>query len=495
MTTELEQLRTLRPDVSPPSDQARGEAWQQLMAAIEDEPAGWHGHRHEDDASRHPARRHRARHGLRLRLGVAGALAVVVVIVGAIVVLAGRHASDHPAPAAHGSISAGGHALAPGVIRKGLEQQYRAQLATGDRLHTFLDPALERVGRSTLLRSMQANSGIAGAYVAMDPQTGAVRAIGSLSRGHHTRSRMVDLATGLAGPIGSAFAPITVLAALRSGAWTPGERFDDTGEYCVGSGPSSHCLHNGGNASYGVVAIPTALRVEDHAFLGKLAVQTEIGGSRAAGAALQRTARALGIGHTTGIDLPGEAAGRLPSPSAAHGSDSLVRDESLAIGQGDLEVSPIQLAVAYAAIENRGKVVQPRIGSDLTVDGHTEPISPTRGSRVPIPAAQLDTVREGLREAVGATGGVAADTLGSLPVPVSAQVGTVQYRAGGRQSDDAWLAGFAPASHGHSPLVVVVYVAEGGFGDVAAAPVARALFSQWYTGRPGPYVAGSSTAG
>jgi penicillin-binding protein 2 len=69
---------------------------------------------------------------------------------------------------------------------------------------------------------------------------------------------------------------------------------------------------------------------------------------------------------------------------------------------------------------------------------------------------------------------------------------TAQYIANGREQDNAWYAGFVPATATSRPIVVVVTLQKGGFGDVAAAPVARQILSQWFLGRPGPYVAGTA---
>ena len=502
MTPELEQLRALRPEVTPASDQARSEAWQRLMAAIEDEPDGLHARRHADPSSprRGGSRARRTAGRLRPRLAIGTAIAVVVGVVAAVVILAGRHPSAPVAPvspATPGTITAGGRPLSPGVIRKGLEQTYHGALAAGQSLDTSLSPALMRTGRTALGRAIAVNHGAAGAYVAMDPRTGAIRAIGSLSRGHDARSRQIDLAVGLAAPPGDTIAPITALAALRSGAWSTAERFDDVGHYCVRSATGLHCRTAPGHTAYGTLDVAGGLANEDDPFLDDLGVRAETTSAAHPGAAsLQATARELGLDATTGIDLPGQTTGTLPSPGATRiddGRGSPAEDENLATGRTDVSVSPIQLAVAYAAIASGGTIVRPHVVTSLRRGGRTRAPAAGRRGTARIATAQLAAVRDGLRRAV--TGGVLADTLESLPVAVSGQVGSPRYAVGGRETGDAWFAGYAPASDGHGPLVAVVWVDGGGFGDVAAAPVARELFSQWFTGRPGPYVAGSSTAG
>jgi cell division protein FtsI/penicillin-binding protein 2 len=79
--------------------------------------------------------------------------------------------------------------------------------------------------------------------------------------------------------------------------------------------------------------------------------------------------------------------------------------------------------------------------------------------------------------------------MGTFPEPVYGKTGSAQYT---NQPDHAWYACFVPASATTRPIVVVVDVQRGGFGDVAAAPVARAILSQWFFGNPGNYRAGTS---
>jgi len=88
--------------------------------------------------------------------------------------------------------------------------------------------------------------------------------------------------------------------------------------------------------------------------------------------------------------------------------------------------------------------------------------------------------------------------MGGFPLPVygktgTAQEGTAQQIASNTESDYAWYACFVPATATTKPIVIVVSVEKGGFGDVAAAPVARQMLSQWFYGKPGPYTTGTST--
>jgi penicillin-binding protein 2 len=83
--------------------------------------------------------------------------------------------------------------------------------------------------------------------------------------------------------------------------------------------------------------------------------------------------------------------------------------------------------------------------------------------------------------------------MASFPEPVYGMTGTAQSYPNGVEEDQAWYACYVPATATSKPIVVVVTVEQGGFGSVAAAPVARQILSQWFYGKSGPYVPGAST--
>jgi cell division protein FtsI/penicillin-binding protein 2 len=117
-------------------------------------------------------------------------------------------------------------------------------------------------------------------------------------------------------------------------------------------------------------------------------------------------------------------------------------------------------------------------------------INPPAARHIPINPTYLAAVREGLREAASQSGGTSADVMGTFPEQVYGKTGTAEYNG---QNDYAWYACFVPATATTKPIVVVVWVEKGGFGDVAAAPVAREILSQWFLHKPGQYVGGTST--
>jgi penicillin-binding protein 2 len=420
----------------------------------------------------------------------------------------------------------------------------RIQPTPGNSLKLSLDVNLQKAGQSALAQSISNNyPASTGAFVAMNPDSGEVYAMGSLpsfnpsifthpisSAAYKALNNassgypLINRAIQSAGPTGSTFKPITATAALESGVWSVGEVYDDTGQFCEGT----LCRRNAGGAAYGVLDIVNALRVSDDVFFYNLGAL--LNSAAPNGGALQKWASAYGIGRKSGIDLGGEVSGNLPTPkwreqinadeaacdrlthpTAAfphHPNHSLppggcgIADGTnrpwsqgdnvnLAVGQGDVEVTPLQLATAYATIANGGTVVTPHLGLEIDAPDGTllQKVSPPPARHIDINPSYLDAIRAGLHAAAQSPGGTSYDVMGTFPEPVYGKTGTAQYN---NQNDYAWYACFVPDSATRTPIVVVVTVPQGGFGAVAAAPVAREILSQWFTGHAGKFVAGSS---
>jgi penicillin-binding protein 2 len=182
----------------------------------------------------------------------------------------------------------------------------------------------------------------------------------------------------------------------------------------------------------------------------------------------------------------------VPSCGIADGRPWSVGDNvNLAVGQGDVQVTPLQLAVAYSAIANGGTVVRPHIGLEVdTPDGTVlQKIQPPAARHINIAPEYLDVIRQGLREAASQPGGTSADVMGDFPLPVYGKTGTAQRNG---QADQSWYACFVPDTATSKPIEVIVTVEQGGFGAAAAAPAARQILSQWFTGKMGPFKAGTS---
>ena len=362
-------------------------------------------------------------------------------------------------------------------------------------------------------------------------------------------------ATQSQAPNGSTFKVITSTAALQSGLWSVDDTYDDNGSYCPPGVPagSSQCKQNAGGAAYGDLGLTDAIKVSDDVFFYHLGALLNV--DQPKGGSLQKWAKLFGVGQNPHIDLPGAKSGILPSPAwyarrvrleeqcetatgvyrytngkggisatpkpgyhpspkhlfdAATGAGgcgistpgtewTVGQNVNMAVGQGDVEVSPLQLAMVYSAIENGGTIVRPHLGDAVqNADGtQLQKLSFPAQRHLDIAPGNLSAIQEGLHEAAQSPGGTSDDVMGSFGLPVYGKTGTAQYiptsgpRAG-VESDYAWYACYVPASATSKPIVIVVWVEGGGFGDVASAPVARQILGQWFYDKPGTYHSGTS---
>lgn len=359
--------------------------------------------------------------------------------------------------------------------------------APGDNLRLTIDSSLQEAGDGAL-----AAQGLAGAYVAMDVRSGAILAMGSnptfdpaVFTKPLTQSQVDELVRdsvlapltnrAIAGayPTGSTYKPITSIAALASGAVTTTEPILDDGAFTLGG----ITFENAGGAAYGSLSMQSALQVSSDVFYYTL-------GDRMNGSsALQDWSHRLGIGRETGIDLPGEQPGLLPTPAWR---DQLYREKlterpwsagdnvNLAVGQGDLQADPLQMAVAYSTIANGGVVPRPHVGMQVedTAGRVLREIDPPLARQVRIDPEWRETILAGLHDAAQSPGGTSYPVFGGFPVQVAGKTGTAE-RPG--HADQSWYVVLAP--YPDPEIVVAVTFEEGGFGAETAAPAALQILS------------------
>jgi len=291
---------------------------------------------------------------------------------------------------------------------------------------------------------------------------------------------------------GSTFKPITALAALEKGYRTPFQTIYDAGKVEIGNRE----FRNAGGNSYGMVDLPRSLTVSSDVYyylIGREMWQSWRAGDAGRGDGIQEQARRFGFGAPTGIPLD-EAAGRVPDAkwkqefaNALYENDPEARRENsiwlpgdnvnLAVGQGDLLVTPLQLANAYAALANGGTLWQPRLASAvLDADGReVRTIASTERAKAPIRPEHRAPVLAGLTNAVSSGEGTANAAFGAFPldqVPVAGKTGTAQVGTPqNRKGDTSWFVGVYPATA--PQYVVLAVVEEGGFGARVAAPIVR----------------------
>jgi penicillin-binding protein 2 len=404
----------------------------------------------------------------------------------------------------------------------------------GRQMRLTLDLGLQRAANNAVARGIEAahgngNPADAGAYVALDPRDGEVLALGSYPsfdanvfakpidqetyeelNSEENGAPLFNRAISAGYPTASTFKPITSFAAVDNGIITPSTVLNDPGVFEYGG----RQFKNAGDAVFGSLSLPRALQVSSDVFFYQLGAALN-----ERGPVLQEWARKLGFGKPTGIDLPGEYGGLVPdrawrdgefadyekcrkkaglayqSQEALYECGGIDRGWSggdnvnLSVGQGDLQATPLQLAVAYAAIQNGGRVVTPHLGMQVE-DGagrQLEEIRKPAKRRVEFETGALEAVRAGLRAAAGEDGGTSSDVFEGFPYPVYGKTGTAER---GLSPDQSWYAAYVddPAK----PIVVVVTIEKGGFGAEAAAPAAREILEKWFGIKDDEFHVGSS---
>jgi penicillin-binding protein 2 len=366
----------------------------------------------------------------------------------------------------------------------------------GGNLRLTLDSGLQEVGESAL-----SARGLPGAFVAMNVNSGAILAMGSYPTydptfytqphtkeeyeafGNRAGDPLVDRADQGGYPTGSTFKPITATAALEEGLIGPDTIFNDTGSLDIGG----LVVHNAGGAANGPINMSTALQVSSDVYFFSLGLRAEASGK---GGQIQDWAFKFGLGQKPRIDVPNASAGLIPTPAWRN---RVYRSEknpyidrpwnqgdnvNLSVGQGDVMVTPLQLARAYAALANGGNLVRPHLGGKvIDVNGKTvERIKPPPTRRLPISDETRSVVLDGLERAAMEPGGTSYSVMGGFPFPVAGKTGTAE-RGEGRE-DQSWYAVVAP--YDDPEIAVVVTVEHGGFGVESAAPIARTILERYF---------------
>lgn len=191
-----------------------------------------------------------------------------------------------------------------------------------------------------------------------------------------------------------------------------------------------------------------------------------------------RYAESLGLGEVTGIDLRGEMPGLLPNPEwkkKAKQEEWYIGDTyNISIGQGDLMVTPLQVAYYFSFFANGGSLYRPHLVKRIE-DSKGKIIKEIKPENQPVPSFEkenIEWVRQGLRDAVLKG---SAKPLQALPVSSAGKTGTAQF--GVRGKSHGWFAAFAPFKE--AEIVIVVVIEDGGNGSSSALPVVKEVL-KWY---------------
>ncbi len=361
--------------------------------------------------------------------------------------------------------------------------------SAGDDLYLTVDIRLQRMAEDLL-------GDEAGAIVALDPRTGAVLVLASqpsfnptaLSRGlplsewktlmNDVRHPLTNRAIQGQYPPGSTFKIVMAAAVLDSGVARGSDHFFCPGGFKFGRRTYRDWKRGG----HGSVGLTNALAQSCDVYFYKM-------GNRIGIETIASYSKQFGLGQKTGIDLPSERSGIVPSAEWK----KKVKGEpwypgetiSVSIGQGFMTVTPMQMAQVVAATAMNGRIVKPRLVHAIRKrgTGKMEEVSTFSSEQMQIPREVFEEIHKGLEAVV--TEGTAKRSQSSL-VTIAGKTGTAQVvalRSGPEESipkefrDHAWFVAYAPAT---DPTIVVVVLAEHmGHGGSAAAPLAKKLIEAY----------------
>jgi len=359
-----------------------------------------------------------------------------------------------------------------------------------------------------------------GAIVALDPRSGAVLALASyptykpsvyVSRDPHKLAELQDAAVAahhnypgldraldVTYPPGSVWKPVTALAALEEHIIQPNQSLLCSGSFSA----YGQVFKNWDTSVYQWMELPQALAESCDTYFYRVGLDFyKLPASQ--GHALQAWAARFGFGTSTGLDIGPETAGLVPTPEwrrkTFEGRPFTEIDRiwkpgysiQLAIGQGDVNVTPIQMARFYALIANGGQLVKPHIVEDVeqaSSDPRAPQILRQFGAQPPTPSgvdpAALQVVQTGLYDATHSKYGTSSGVFGTFPISIAGKTGTAEklVTLSGYphpvKLNQAWWCGYGPT--GSASIVVCAVIENGGHGGVSAAPAALQVFKAYF---------------
>ncbi len=354
-------------------------------------------------------------------------------------------------------------------------------------------------------QAQAAMDGLPGAIVVMEVSTGRVLAmvsspgfdpnwydIDNVNRQFMDEQPTFNRAAQGTYPLGSVFKIVTMAAALESGLFTPDSTWDCQYEYTelqASGGPllydwtKDRCDNQKQQTGQdtcpawppsGLLTLPQGLmRSCDPWFyhIGYTLYQNNKAN------AISDMARSFGLGTDTGIEQVAESTGTIPNPTDGTNATSI------AIGQSDVQVTPLQVAVFIAAVANGGTLYRPQLVEKIQpVTGEAVNVfRPQANGTLPLTTENLKAIQDAMRSVIENPRGTAYSRFTGFSIPVAAKTGTAES---GATDPHAWFAGYSLANRPDKPdIAVVVLVNYQGEGSTWAAPIFRRVMEIYFNGR------------
>ncbi len=363
----------------------------------------------------------------------------------------------------------------------------------GQNMHTALDIELQELGEKLMENKL-------GSIVAIDPKTGGIICMVSsptfkpkLLTGAERKKHIAELLLNPALPLlnrtvgatyspGSTFKTLQALVGLHEGVIGTDFRVSCSGAfYGCGSGKPMRCL------DFGTFDLRNAITISDNTYFATV-MQRVINNPKYPNIdsslnVWNRYMQAFGLGHKLGVDVPSEKRGLIPSPALynkiyGQGKWNYCTFRSVSIGQGEVDVTPIQVANEMAYIANKGWYKTPHLVDSIEGGDTFEMLTAfkERHSAIDIPDSIFEAVHDGMQGVVDRGTGAASKVAG---IAICGKTGTVEnYYRGVKQPNHAFFCGFAPRDN---PKIAIMCVVEnsGRFGGTYAAPIVGLMIEKY----------------
>lgn len=361
-------------------------------------------------------------------------------------------------------------------------------------IYTTIDLNLQQAAQAAL-------SGFTGGIVVMDYATGEVLALAStptfspniFSNNRHAflidavlnnpQRPLLNHAAQATYPAGSVFKIVTLAAALTSGRFTPDTRYTCTGTWNE-TGDPNFVRRDWLEKGHGELTLLQGLSASCNPWFYHIGFGLHNWNPQW----LPDTARAFGLGQPTGIGQIEESPGLIPDAAwkqRARGEAwSAIDSINLSIGQGDVLVTPLQIARMTAAIANGGTLLQPQLVREVrpAAGAATFTFQPVIAGTLPLSAEQLAAVQEAMKDVPREPIGTARLIFRGFRIPVAGKTGTAEDPGlFGANDPDAWFAGYTYANRADKPdIAIAVVVANAGQGSDFAAPIFRRVVEAYF---------------
>ena len=363
----------------------------------------------------------------------------------------------------------------------------------GQNMHTSIDIELQALGEKLMENKL-------GSIVAVDPKTGGILCMVSsptfkpkLLTGAERKKHIAELLLNPALPLlnrtvgatyspGSTFKTLQALIGLHEGVITTDFTVSCGGAfYGCGSGKPMRCL------DVGTFDLRNAIRISDNTYFATV-MQRVINNAKypnidSSLGVWNRYMQAFGLGHKLGVDVPSEKRGLIPSPALynktyGQGHWNYCTFRSVSIGQGEVDVTPVQVANEMAYIANKGWYKIPHLVDSIEGGDKYDMLATykEKHSAIDIPDSVFEAVHDGMQWVVERGTGAAAKVEG---ITICGKTGTVEnYFRGAKQPNHAFFCGFAPRDN---PKIAIMCVVEnsGRFGGTYAAPIVGLMIEKY----------------